>query len=75
MMEQVNVKLLLQKNDKLICAHCGRFTGTKCRYICRACRKKMKMQGAADVYRYFLVRHLLELVKSYAPDKHADGAE
>lgn len=63
-MKTINTEALIKKQPKLTCAHCGAFTGTKCKYICPSCRKRMDIRSASDITRYFLVRHLLRTVKS-----------
>lgn len=68
-MDQINVEMLMKGTDKLVCAHCGKFTGTKCKYICRSCRRRMQIQGKSDIQRYYLIRYLLRLVKENAPEK------
>lgn len=68
-MNQVDTNQLIEQNDKLKCACCGSFTGLKCKYICRSCRKKLDVRGASDIARFFLVRHLLQLVKQNAGEQ------
>ena len=45
-----------------LCVKCGCVT-EKAKYVCMKCRKKLNIRGTNDLEQYFLVRHLLELVR------------
>lgn len=62
MAEIVDVKKLVEKHEPAVCVKCGCVT-EKAKYVCMKCRKKLNIRGTSDVERYFLVRHLLELVR------------
>lgn len=62
MAEIVDVKKLVEKHEPGICVKCGCVT-EKAKYVCTKCRKKLNIRGTSDVEQYFLIRHLLELVR------------